>query len=105
MLVEGEGGIGKTRLVEELQALARRSRPGMVRITGTTAAGPGPAAPLALWTDALSDLVTLTSLPPDDLGWTADTGPGGARAGQRGDQPGRARPSPRRTAARPDPVV
>ena len=63
MLLEGEGGIGKTRLVEELQATARRSGERTVLTAGTTAAGLGRAAPLAIWTDALSDLVALTGRP------------------------------------------
>jgi DNA-binding SARP family transcriptional activator len=70
VLIEGDGGIGKTRLVEELQVTAGRA--GAVRLAATTAAGPGRGAPLALWTDALSDLMAVTGHPPAGLTWTAD---------------------------------
>lgn len=61
ILLAGEGGIGKTRLVLELQARA-----------GATAvrAGPVVAAPFVLWTEALSELVAVTGRP--DEPWTAD---------------------------------
>ncbi len=72
VLLEGEGGIGKTRLVEELQGAARRAAPDHTLIAGTTAAGPGRDAPFAIWTDALSDLVRLTGPPPASAPWTAD---------------------------------
>ena len=71
VLLEGEGGIGKTRLVEELQASARRASPAAIAVVATAAAGPGPAAPFAIWTDALSDLVTVTGQPPGDRAWAA----------------------------------
>src|ERR1700728_4143874 len=70
-LLDGEGGIGKTRLVEELQATARRTVPNVL-IAGTTAAGPGRASPFAIWTDALSDLVSMSGHPPGAQAWTAD---------------------------------
>ncbi len=72
VVLEGEGGIGKTRLVEELRAAVRRASPGVVAITATAAAGPGPAAPLTIWTDALSDLTSVTGQPPEDQAWAAD---------------------------------
>ena len=72
VLLQGEGGIGKTRLVEELQGAARRASPDATLIAGTTAAGPGRDAPFAIWTDALSDLVSLTGRPPAALPWTAN---------------------------------
>ena len=72
VLLEGEGGIGKTRLVEELQGAARRAAPDATLIAGTTAAGPGRDAPFAIWTDALSDLARLTGRPQAPAPWTAD---------------------------------
>ena len=51
----------------------RGGRPRMhTLIAGTTAAGPGRDAPFAIWTDALSDLVRLTGLPPASAPWIAD---------------------------------
>ena len=72
VLLEGDGGIGKTRLVEELQRAARRAAPDTTLIAGTTAAGPGRDAPFDIWTDALSDLACLTGRPPASAPWTAD---------------------------------
>ena len=72
VLLEGEGGIGKTRLVEELRAAVRRTSPGGRAIAATAAAGPGPPAPFTIWTDALSDLASVTGQPPDDQAWAAD---------------------------------
>ena len=72
VLLEGEGGVGKTRLAEELQAAARRESPGVFGASGIAVAGLGPMAPFAIWTDALSDLVSLAGHPPQDLTWRAD---------------------------------
>jgi len=55
-LISGEGGIGKTHLAERLRAAAREARPGTLTVAATAAAGPGPAAPFAVWADALGDL-------------------------------------------------
>ncbi len=85
VLLEGEGGIGKTRLIEELQAAARQAatRPAGAREGASgpaarmpacimvSAAGPGPAAPFGIWADALGDLVAETGPPPADQPWTA----------------------------------
>ena len=73
VLLEGEGGIGKTRLIEELQAAVRRgvgpaaSRPACIM---ASAAGPGPAAPFGVWADALGDLAAGTGPPPASQPWT-----------------------------------
>ena len=69
VLLEGEGGIGKTRLVEELQATACGPGPGvgprgLSAIAAATAAGPGQVAPFALWTDALSELAATACCRP-----------------------------------------
>jgi tetratricopeptide (TPR) repeat protein len=72
VLLEGEGGIGKTRLVEELQAAARAANPGITTIVATGAAGPGTPAPFIIWTEALSDLASVTERPPGDHAWSAD---------------------------------
>ena len=90
VLLEGEGGIGKTRLIEELQAVTRQAaaRQAATRQAVTrggasgpaarmpacvmaSAAGPGPAAPFGIWADALGDLVAETGPPPADQPWTA----------------------------------
>src|ERR1017187_6237960 len=60
------------RLVEELQATGRLATPDTILIAGTAAAGPGQASPFAIWTDALSDLMSMTGNPPEDQTWTAD---------------------------------
>ena len=70
VLTEGEGGIGKTRLVAELSATAQRPAAGSEARAPTcvtvTAVGPGRAAPFSIWTDALSDLVAIIGAPPED---------------------------------------
>lgn len=73
VLLEGEGGIGKTRLVEELQATVHEVSPGSPGpgLSAIAAAGPGQTAPFALWTEALSELAGMTGLPPPDEPWTA----------------------------------
>ena len=71
VVLTGEGGIGKTRLAEQVQAAARQAEPGPLAVTATAAAGPGPAAPFAVWADALDDLTALAGPPPDQP-WAAD---------------------------------
>ena len=71
VVLTGEGGIGKTRLAEQVQAAARQAEPGPLAVTATAAAGPGPAAPFAVWADALDDLAALAGPPPDQP-WAAD---------------------------------
>ncbi len=72
VLLEGEGGIGKTRLVEELQAAARGASPGITTIAATAAAGPGAPGPFTIWTEALCDLASVTGQPPRDQAWVAE---------------------------------
>jgi DNA-binding SARP family transcriptional activator/tetratricopeptide (TPR) repeat protein len=67
VLLDGEGGIGKTRLTQELRAAAGQD--GALTFEGS-ADGPG-GAPFALWTEALGELVAETGRPPDHLAWTA----------------------------------
>jgi DNA-binding SARP family transcriptional activator/tetratricopeptide (TPR) repeat protein len=96
VLLEGDGGIGKTRLAEELQAVAQRTGADAAWVAGTSATGPDRAAPLAIWTDVLSDLVTMTG-PPPSTGWTADLArvvPAAARPVPGGEAPGPGPPRP-----------
>ena len=88
VLLEGEGGIGKTRLIEELQAAARRQAAGPDASRSAcimaSAAGPGPAAPFGIWADALGDLAAGTGPPPADAAVDRDPGqdrPGTGRSG------------------------
>ncbi|HEV3168720.1 MAG TPA: AAA family ATPase [Actinocrinis sp.] len=57
VVVAGEGGIGKTRLCEALRAEAGRF-PGAMTATGTAGGGAGAPTPLAVWSEALGDLIT-----------------------------------------------
>jgi DNA-binding SARP family transcriptional activator/tetratricopeptide (TPR) repeat protein len=70
VVLTGEGGIGKTRLVEELQATVTRDGAGGTVIATATAAGLGRAAPFALWTEALGDIVIMAGPPPGHPAWT-----------------------------------
>jgi DNA-binding SARP family transcriptional activator/tetratricopeptide (TPR) repeat protein len=63
VVLTGEGGIGKTRLLEELRA---RSGTSTAVIAGTVLAG----TPFAIWTEALSDLLALTGQPSQ--AWVTD---------------------------------
>jgi DNA-binding SARP family transcriptional activator/tetratricopeptide (TPR) repeat protein len=69
VVLAGEGGIGKTRLVEELQADVTRTAADHIVVAAATAAGLGRPAPFALWTEALSDVVTMTGPPADTPAW------------------------------------
>ena len=72
VLLDGEGGIGKTRLVEELQA-GPPGRPGAARSPGPhCGAGPGrrPRSPSGRTRSATS--LALTGQPPEDQAWAAD---------------------------------
>ena len=63
VVLTGEGGIGKTRLVEELRV---RTGPSTAVIAGTVLAG----TPFAIWTEALTDLLALTGQPSQ--AWVTD---------------------------------
>ncbi|HEX6525656.1 MAG TPA: AAA family ATPase [Streptosporangiaceae bacterium] len=65
VVIEGEGGIGKSRLVRELVARAA----GTAVVAGTAV---GQSAPFAIWTEALGDLLTMTGPPEPMPGWAAD---------------------------------
>jgi DNA-binding SARP family transcriptional activator/tetratricopeptide (TPR) repeat protein len=64
VVLAGEGGIGKTRMVQELRAVAAGAT---AVIAGTVT---GQTAPFAIWTEALSDLLAATGQP--DGAWAAD---------------------------------
>ena len=61
VVLAGQGGIGKTRLVEELQERAN---------SWGVSASAVLSAPFAIWTEALSELIALTSPPAEP--WSAD---------------------------------
>ncbi|MBV9447014.1 MAG: AAA family ATPase [Streptosporangiaceae bacterium] len=65
VVIEGEGGIGKSRLVRELADRAA----GTAVVAGTAV---GQSAPFAIWTEALGDLLTVTGPPEPMPGWAAD---------------------------------
>ena len=71
VVVTGEGGIGKTRLVGEV---ARRAS----RVGGRVAIGAGldvgGEAPLAVWHELAAELVAVVPAPPPDAGWPAELG-------------------------------
>ena len=97
VLLEGEGGIGKTRLIEELQAAVQRApgarggAPGpaarMPACVMASAAGPGPAAPFGIWADALGDLVAETRAAARGRAVDRDPGQDRPGAGQPGGRP------------------
>jgi DNA-binding SARP family transcriptional activator len=102
VLVTGEAGIGKTRLVAEL---ARRADNVGARVAVGAGVDVGGEAPLAVWQELARALVGVVPPPPERAGWPAELGrlspdlaggprptpaPGGARrrrAGGRGRRP------------------
>ncbi len=69
LLVTGEGGIGKTRLVTELAATVATRGGRCVSGSGSELTG-GP--PFAVWSEALRELVLKTAAPPEAVAWAAD---------------------------------
>ena len=88
MLVTGEAGIGKTRLVGEL---ARRADNAGARVAVGAGVDVGGEAPLQLWEELARALATVVPRPPEPLGWPAELGrlaPDLARAlGRQGTPP------------------
>jgi DNA-binding SARP family transcriptional activator len=69
--ISGDGGMGKTRLTREV--LAAAAADGALTATAV-AGGPGAAAPFALWSELIDDLIAQTGpMPksplPDDADW------------------------------------
>ena len=88
MLVTGEAGIGKTRLVGEL---ARRADNAGARVAVGAGVDVGGEAPLQLWEELARALASVVPRPPEPLGWPAELGrlaPDLARAlGRQGTPP------------------
>jgi tetratricopeptide (TPR) repeat protein len=71
VLVTGEAGIGKTRLVAEL---ARRADNAGARVAVGAGVDVGGEAPLAVWQELARALVRIVSPPPHRAGWPAELG-------------------------------
>jgi tetratricopeptide (TPR) repeat protein len=71
VLVTGEAGIGKTRLVTEL---ARRADNAGARIAVGAGVDVGGEAPLAIWQELAGALVGVVPVPPESMGWPAELG-------------------------------
>lgn len=71
VLVTGEGGIGKTRLVTEL---ARRADEAGARVAVGAGVDVGDPAPLAMWQELARELVRLVAPPPEGAHWPAELG-------------------------------
>ncbi|MGQ0718404.1 MAG: ATP-binding protein [Pseudonocardiales bacterium] len=71
VVVTGEGGIGKTRLVTEL---ARRADNAGGRVAVGAGVDVGGEAPFAVWQELARQLVRTVPAPPDDAGWPQELG-------------------------------
>ncbi len=71
VLITGEAGIGKTRLVAEL---ARRAENAGARTAIGAGVDVGGAAPLATWQELVPQLARRVPLPPENAGWPAELG-------------------------------
>jgi len=71
VLVTGEAGIGKTRLVAEL---ARRADNAGARIAAGAGVDVGGEAPLAVWQELVPQLVRTVPIPPGQADWPAELG-------------------------------
>jgi DNA-binding SARP family transcriptional activator/tetratricopeptide (TPR) repeat protein len=93
VLVTGEAGIGKTRLIGEL---ARRADNAGGRVAVGAGVDVGGEAPLAVWQELARALVAVVPAPPAAVGWPAELGrlaPDLARAlGRDGPPPAVAAP-------------
>ena len=71
VLVTGEAGIGKTRLVAEL---ARRADNAGARVAVGAGVDVGGEAPLAVWQELARALVAVVPVPPEAAAWPAELG-------------------------------
>ncbi|MGH3788173.1 MAG: AAA family ATPase, partial [Pseudonocardiaceae bacterium] len=71
VVVTGEGGIGKTRLVAEL---ARRAGNAGGRVAVGAGVDVGGEAPLTVWQELARQLVRAVPVPPEDAGWPQELG-------------------------------
>jgi DNA-binding SARP family transcriptional activator/tetratricopeptide (TPR) repeat protein len=71
VLITGEAGIGKTRLVAEL---ARRAENAGARTAIGAGVDVGGAAPLATWQELVPQLARGVPAPPEDADWPAELG-------------------------------
>jgi hypothetical protein len=71
VVVTGEGGIGKTRLVTEL---ARRVDNAGGRVAVGAGVDVGGEAPFAVWQELTRQLVRIMPAPPQDAGWPQELG-------------------------------
>ena len=71
VLVTGEAGIGKTRLVREL---ARRADNAGARVAVGAGLDVGGEAPLAMWHELARALVAAVPAPPERAGWPTELG-------------------------------